>query len=75
MQEGILFTVDVGHEVLRAFGQLEDGLQLDDLGGGRLHGGVLGGKQPQVTQPLGRKLNFVVHFNLFSRKWVKLLCK
>jgi hypothetical protein len=70
MQEGIVLAVNIGHEVFRAFGQVQDGLKLDDFGGSGLNGGILGGEQLQVVQALRGKLKFCIHFYLFSGKWV-----
>ena len=36
VEESLVLAVDVGHEVLRAFRQVEDGLQVDDFGAGAL---------------------------------------
>ena len=39
MLEGLALTVEVGQEVLRAFGQVHDGLEVDNLLGGISDGG------------------------------------
>ena len=44
VEEGLVLAVDVGDEVLGALGQVQDGLQIDDLTAGRLDGGVLAGE-------------------------------
>ena len=44
VEEGLVLAVDVGDEVLGALGQVQDGLQVDDLTAGRLDGGVLAGE-------------------------------
>ena len=41
MRKGVGFTVQVAHKVLRGLRQPQDGLKVDDLTGGRSHGGIL----------------------------------
>ena len=52
MEEGLVLPVDVGDEVLGPLGQVQNGLQVDDLGAGGLYRGVLPGQQLQVAQLL-----------------------
>ncbi len=47
--EGLELSVDVGQEMLGAFGQIEDGLQVDDLGTGFRDGGEGVRQQLQVA--------------------------
>ena len=61
MQEGFVLTVDVGHEMLGALGQVQNSPQVDDLRARRLNGGVLFGKQPQIVQLFGCKGALCVH--------------
>ena len=41
MRKGVGFTVQIAHKVLRGLRQPQDGLKVDDLTGGRSHGGIL----------------------------------
>ena len=71
MAERLVFAVNVGHEVLGAFGQIEDSLQVDDLGGGRLDGGEALRQhlqKPPVLLYLGARMGVVVH----GRRQVRL---
>ena len=52
--EGLVFAVEVAHEVLGALGQAQHGGDIDDLGVQRLPGGKLLGEQVQVFDTLGR---------------------
>ena len=49
-KKGLVLSVDVGDEVLGAFGQVQNSLKIDDLAAGSLYGGVLLGQQFQITQ-------------------------
>ena len=49
MQEGFVLAVYVSQEVLRALGQVEDGLQVDYLGACLSNGGKRVGQQLQVA--------------------------
>ena len=42
--------MDVGDEVLGAFGQVQNSLKIDDLAAGGLYDGILLGQQFQITQ-------------------------
>ena len=53
VQEGLVLTVDVGNEMLRAFGQAHNGLQVDDLRAGGLYRGILPRQHLQIAQFLG----------------------
>ena len=44
VEEGLILPMDVRDEVLRALGQVQNGLEVDDLTAGRLHRGVLAGE-------------------------------
>ena len=48
--EGFVLTVEVGQEVLGRLGQMEDGLEVDNLGGDARHGGEIARQQSQVSQ-------------------------
>ena len=48
--ERLVLAVQVAHEVLGALGQVEDGLQIDDLGEHGLLAGKLLGKQAEVLE-------------------------
>ena len=50
VQERLVFSVDIGDEVLRALRQVHNGLQVDDLRAGGLDGGILFGQQLQIAQ-------------------------
>lgn len=50
VQKGLVFPVDVGDKVLRALGQVQDGLQVDDFRTGGLDRGVLTGQHFQIVQ-------------------------
>ena len=50
MYERLVLTVQVAHEVLGAFGQLEQCLCADDLAGGRCLRGVVPGQKAQIFQ-------------------------
>ena len=52
VQERLVLTVKVAHEMLGALGQVEDGLQVDDLGEHRLLRGELLGEQAEVLEGL-----------------------
>ena len=48
--EGFVLTVEVGQEVLGRLGQMEDSLEVDNLGGDARHGGEIARQQSQVSQ-------------------------
>ena len=50
--ERLVFSVNVRDEMFGALGQVEDGLEIDDLRAGGLNGGVLLGQHFQVVQVL-----------------------
>ena len=50
MLECLVLAVHVGDKVLRALGQVQNGLQVDDLGAGGLHVGELLGQHLQIMQ-------------------------
>ena len=50
MYERLVLTVQVAHEVLGAFGQLEQCLCADDLAGGRCLRGIVPGQKAQIFQ-------------------------
>ena len=52
MQERLVFTVQIAHEMLGALGQVEDCLQVDDLGKHRLLRGKMLREQAQVLERL-----------------------
>ena len=49
VDEGLVLAMDVTHEVLGALGQVEDGLEVDDLGEDGLRGGEVSGEERQVA--------------------------
>ena len=59
--EGVVLAVDVGDEVLGALGQVEDGLEVDDLGVGGAGGGELLGEQLEVLLARRARGNEGVH--------------
>ena len=61
MQEGVVLAVDVGHEMLGALGQVQNGLEPDDLRGSVLDRGILLGKQAQIAKLFRREGLFVGH--------------
>ena len=61
MQESLMLAMQIRKEMLRALGQVEDGLQVDDLRTGSLHRGILLCQKPQIVQLLGRKYMLAVH--------------
>ena len=54
VKKGLVLAVDVGDEVFGALGQVQNGLEVDDLAAGRLYGGVLAGEHFQIAQVWGR---------------------
>ena len=50
--EGLIFPVQVAHKMLGAFGQVEDGREIDDLGKRGLFGGELSRQQAQILEVL-----------------------
>ena len=56
MGERLVLSMEVGHEMLRALRQVEDGLEIYDLGAGRLHVGKRLGEQTQYPE-----VSLVVH--------------
>ena len=56
VHEGLVLTVQIAHEVLGALGEVQDGLQVDDLGEDGLLGGELLGQERQVLQGLRGRL-------------------
>ena len=49
MQKRLILPVDIGDEMLRPLGQIQDGLEVDDLGAGRLDSGILPGQHIQIA--------------------------
>ena len=68
MQKGLMLAVDVGHEVLRGLGQVQNGLQPDNFGAGGLHGRILPGQKPKIVQFFVGKNTLVVHFASSSQR-------
>ena len=56
-----MLAVDVGHEVLGALWQIQNGLQADDLRACCLNGRILLGEQAQIVQLLRGECAFIVH--------------
>ena len=50
MDERLVFTVDVRHEMLCRLRQVQDGIEVDDLSGGSLFGRVFLAEQTQVFE-------------------------
>ena len=61
VKEGLVLTVKVGDKVLRALGQVQNGLEVDNLAAGRLYRGVLLGQELQIAQFFLRKRLFPLH--------------
>ena len=61
MEKGLIFSVNVGNKVLGALGQVQDGLEVDDLAAGRLYRGVLAGEHLQIAQIWGGAGLFGIH--------------
>ena len=61
MEEGLIFSVNVGNKVLGTLGQVQDGLEVDDLAAGRLYRGVLAGEHLQIAQIWGGAGLFGIH--------------
>ena len=61
VEKGLVLPVEVGDEVLRALGQVQNGLEVDDLAAGRLYRGVLLGQELQIAQFFLRKRLFPLH--------------
>ena len=62
MAERLVLAVNVGDKVLRTFGQVQNGLQVDDLGTGGLNGWVMLGQRLQKMKMLRLKLTLFGHF-------------
>ena len=52
MAKSLFFPVEVAHEMLGALGEVEDGVEIDQLGTHSLDGGILPGQQLQVPPVL-----------------------
>ena len=50
VEKGLIFAVHVGNKVLGALGQIQNGLEIDDLGTGRLYRGILPGQHLKIVQ-------------------------
>ena len=50
VKEGFIFPVHVGNKMLGALWKIADGLQIDDLGAGRLYIGVLPGQHLEIME-------------------------
>ena len=50
VQKGFIFAVDIGDEVLRAFGEIQNCLQVDEFRAGCLNRGILFCQQLQILQ-------------------------
>ena len=61
MQKGFVFTVNIRDEMLRALGQIQNGLQVYDLGTGGLNGGILLRQKLQVLKFRGGECFFGSH--------------
>ena len=63
MEKGLVLPVEVGDKVLRAFGQVQNGLEVDNLAAGRLYRGVLLGQELQIAQFFLGKTSFSASFH------------
>ena len=61
VEEGVVLAVDIGHEMLGALGQVQNGVEPHQLLAGCLNGGVLLGQHPQITELLIGKIGFMFH--------------
>ena len=68
MEEGFVFSVDIRDKVLGPLGQVQNGLQVDDLRAGGLYRGVLLGQQLQVAQLLWGE-DLFCHGNPPDNRW------
>ena len=55
MQKGLILTMDIGDKMLRTLRQVQNCLQIDDLGAGGLYGGVLFCQHTQIMDFVLRK--------------------
>ena len=69
VHKGLVFAVQVAHEMLRALGQLEQRLCADDLAGSCRLRRVISGQQGQVLQIIANLIGFgahgLLHHNVF----------
>ena len=61
MHKGLIFAVQIAHEMLSALGQLEQRLCADDLTGRCRLRGVVPGKQGQILQVITDFIGFGAH--------------
>ena len=61
VHKGLVLAVQVAHEMLRAFGQLEQRLCADDLAGSCRLRGVISGQQGQIFQIIANLIGFGAH--------------
>ena len=61
MQKRLIFTVNVGNKMLCSLGQVQNGLEVDDLCTGSLYRGVLLGQQTQIMQFFRGERNLCFH--------------
>ena len=52
MQKCFVFTVDIGHKMFRTLGQIQNGLQTNNLCTGGLNSGILQGEKLQIPELL-----------------------
>ena len=50
MKKGLVFSVDIGDEMLTALRKVQNGAEIDDLGAGRAQGGILPGEHLQIMK-------------------------
>ena len=61
VEKCFVFAMNIGHEMLGALGQVQNGTQLDDLLAGLVDSGVLLGEHPQVAKLCVGKVGFMDH--------------
>ena len=71
--EGVVLTVDVRDKVLRTLGEVEYGLEVDDLGVGGAHRGELLGKKLKVLAVQYGKVGHVHSFQRVCVGWCRQL--
>ena len=72
MHKGLIFAVQIAHEMLSALGQLEQRLCADDLAGSCRLRGVISGQQGQVLQVVADLIGFGAHGFLHRNAFLAL---
>ena len=68
VEKGLILPVDVRDKVLGPLGQVQDGLEIDDLTAGGLDCGILAGEHLEIAQAGGRSSCFLFHESPPSNK-------